>query len=265
MPGRRWMARGVLMVGSLALAACSTSSTTTSTTAAGGTTSTTGGSSSTTAAASATATNLLVTDQTRTQLVAAASALQGIPVAQFSGLAPGLTFYALDKTTGIRWAGARLVAAPVPDGAEPLPGPGLDPGRRLVLRVPAARRRSLDGVRGGQHWARDRLPGDHPAGGPPGVGMAGRRLSTTRGLNRPGWHRTGQSVPGARGERAADRCPGLRRPARGRSTRCPTRTAARVGRTDPGTSRPACPPAGRPARADRWMPSARPAPGPRCR
>lgn len=119
MPGRRWMARGVLMVGSLALAACSTSSTTTSTTAAGGTTSTTGGSSSTTAAASATATNLLVTDQTRTQLVAAASALQGIPVAQFSGLAPGLTFYALDKTTGIRWAGARLVAAPVPDGANP--------------------------------------------------------------------------------------------------------------------------------------------------
>jgi hypothetical protein len=60
-----------------------------------------------------------VTNQIRTDLVAAASALQNIPVVQFSGLAPGLTYYGLDKTTGIRWAGARLVAAPVPDGADP--------------------------------------------------------------------------------------------------------------------------------------------------
>ena len=119
MTAGRWTARGVLVVGSLALAACSSSSTTTSTTAAGGITATTGGPSSTTASASATATNLPVTDQIRTQLVAAASELQGIPAAQFSGLAPGLTFYALDKTTGIRWAGARLVAAPVPEGANP--------------------------------------------------------------------------------------------------------------------------------------------------
>jgi hypothetical protein len=122
MTARRWVAGGVLVVGSLALAACSTSSTsptTTSTTAASAVTDTTGGPSSTTAVASATATNLPVTDQIRAQLVAAASGLQGIPVAQFSGLAPGLTYYALDKTTGIRWAGARLVAAPVPEGADP--------------------------------------------------------------------------------------------------------------------------------------------------
>jgi hypothetical protein len=51
--------------------------------------------------------------------VAAAASLQNIPVAQFTGLAPGLTYYAVDKTTGVRWAGARLVPAPVAEGAQP--------------------------------------------------------------------------------------------------------------------------------------------------
>ena len=60
-----------------------------------------------------------MSDQLRTQLVAAAAGLQDIPVVQFSGLAPGLTYYGLDKSTGIHWAAARLVAAPVPDNANP--------------------------------------------------------------------------------------------------------------------------------------------------
>ena len=60
-----------------------------------------------------------VTDQVRSELVAAAAGLQNIPVAQFSGLAPGLTYYGLDKTTGIYWAGARLVAAPSSDPSNP--------------------------------------------------------------------------------------------------------------------------------------------------
>jgi len=123
MTGRRWMVGLVLGAGSMALAACSgtsSSPTTTSTTAApSGSSTTSAGTPSTTGAASATASNLPVTNQIRTQLVAAASALQSIPVAQFSGLAPGLTYYGLDKTTGIRWAGARLVPAPVPEGSDP--------------------------------------------------------------------------------------------------------------------------------------------------
>lgn len=120
MPHRGWMVGVVLGLGTLSLAACSSSSTpapTTSTAATGSTGTTTASSTTTTAAA--TAANLPVTNQIRSQLVAAASALQNIPVAQFSGLAPGLTYYGLDRTTGIKWAGARLVAAPVPEGANP--------------------------------------------------------------------------------------------------------------------------------------------------
>jgi hypothetical protein len=60
-----------------------------------------------------------ITDQVRSELVAAAAALQNIPVAQFSGLAPGLTYYGLDKTTATYWAGARLVAAPTSDASQP--------------------------------------------------------------------------------------------------------------------------------------------------
>ncbi len=124
MSGRAWMVGVVVGLGPLTLAACSSSSTpaTTSTTVTtpASTTSTAGaGSTSTTGAASATAANLPVTDAIRTQLVAAAASLQNIPVAQFTGLAPGLTYYAVDKTTGVRWAGARLVPAPVAEGAQP--------------------------------------------------------------------------------------------------------------------------------------------------
>jgi hypothetical protein len=61
---------------------------------------------------SAAAVNVAVSDQIRAQLVATGAALNGIPPSQYTGLAPGLTYYALDETTKTYWAGARLVPAP---------------------------------------------------------------------------------------------------------------------------------------------------------
>lgn len=143
MTGRRWMVGLVSAAGSMVLAACSSSSstpTTTSTTAApSGSSTTSAGTPTTNAATSTTASNLAVTNQMRTQLVAAASALQGIPVAQFSGLAPGLTYYGLDRTTGVKWAGARLVPAPVPEGSDPSQAQisSQDAGSYYVFQQPA--------------------------------------------------------------------------------------------------------------------------------
>lgn len=68
---------------------------------------------------SAAAVNVAVSDQIRSQLVAAGAALNGIPPSQYTGLAPGLTYYALDKTTGTYWAGARLVPAPSSNPSAP--------------------------------------------------------------------------------------------------------------------------------------------------
>lgn len=127
----------------MALAACSSSSstpTTTSTTATpSGSSTTSAGTPTSNAPTSTTASNLPVTNQIRTQLVAAASAPQGIPVAQFSGLAPGLTYYGLDKTTGVKWAGARLVPTPVPEGSDPSQAQtsSQDAGSCYVFQQPA--------------------------------------------------------------------------------------------------------------------------------
>lgn len=114
--------------GALALAACSGSSsgsntTTTSTTAASTTSGSSGSGTSSpstsSTAGSAQAANVPVSNQVRTELVTAASALNNIPASEFSGLAPGLTYYALDRSTGTYWAGARLVAAPSSDPSNP--------------------------------------------------------------------------------------------------------------------------------------------------
>jgi hypothetical protein len=116
---------GVCAVG---LAGCSSSGsgsppTTAPTTTAPTTTPSTGSStvaSTTTApAAAAAAVNVPVTDAIRSQLVAAGAAVNTIPVSEYSGLAPGLTFYALDRQTGTHWAGARLVPAPSSDPSSP--------------------------------------------------------------------------------------------------------------------------------------------------
>jgi len=74
-------------------------------------------SSSTSAPASSTTSattvqNLAVTDTLRSQLLAAAAAANRLTPADYTGLAPGLTYYAYDPTTGTYWAGAALVPSP---------------------------------------------------------------------------------------------------------------------------------------------------------
>ena len=122
MKTRSLLGCAALLSASLAAAACSSSSNPqsgTTTTTATGTSTSSSGSSSTSSGSSALAMNIQVTDALRTQLVAAAAGLNSIPVAEFTGLAPGLTYYALDKETNIHWAGARLVPAPSPNPSSP--------------------------------------------------------------------------------------------------------------------------------------------------
>jgi len=115
MAGRRW-AVGVVVAGALGLAACSGTS---ATTGAPNTTGAAGSSTTSSTTPLATAVNAPVTDEVRSELVSAGSALNNIPTSEFSGLAPGLTYYALDRSTGVYWAGARLVAAPSSDPSNP--------------------------------------------------------------------------------------------------------------------------------------------------
>jgi hypothetical protein len=122
MKSRSLLGCAALLSASLAAAACSSSSNPqsgTTTTTASRTSTTSSGSSSTSSGSSALAMNIQVTDALRTQLVAAAAGLNSIPVAEFTGLAPGLTYYALDKETNIHWAGARLVPAPSSNPSSP--------------------------------------------------------------------------------------------------------------------------------------------------
>jgi len=96
----------------LLFAACSspTSSSTTSTTSSPSPPSTTTtASTSTTQGSSASAVNLPVTDAVRQELINAGAAVNNIPPSQYTGLAPGLTYYAVDKSTNTYWAAARLV------------------------------------------------------------------------------------------------------------------------------------------------------------
>ena len=55
--------------------------------------------------------NLAVTDQVRSELVAAGASLNGIPASEYSGLEPGHTYYAYDPATDSYWAGAGLVGS----------------------------------------------------------------------------------------------------------------------------------------------------------
>jgi len=121
---RRGVALGALAVGfSVGVAACSTTPSAQPTTT-GGAPATTAHAGATTSAPSttmrsATAANLPVTDALRTQLVAAGAALNNIAASEYTGLAPGLTYYALDTTTGTYWAAARLVPAPSANPSDP--------------------------------------------------------------------------------------------------------------------------------------------------
>jgi hypothetical protein len=112
----------VVLIGSaLAIAGCSSPPTS-------GTSSTTSGPFRTTTATSGTSPNPVptshavdvpVTNQIRQQLVAAGAALNSIPASEYTGLAPGLTYYAFDRATATYWAGARLVPASSADPSNP--------------------------------------------------------------------------------------------------------------------------------------------------
>jgi hypothetical protein len=70
-----------------------------------------GASASTTTTSPGGPTNLAVTDELRTELVAAGASLNNIPASEYSGLEPGLTYYAYYPVTATYWAGAKLVGA----------------------------------------------------------------------------------------------------------------------------------------------------------
>ncbi len=86
-------------VSSLALASCSSSP---------------GGGSASKAVA-----NLKVTASVSHQLVAAAAALNRIPVSEYSGLAKGSAYYAFDGATGTYWAAAQLMPKPTTNNQLP--------------------------------------------------------------------------------------------------------------------------------------------------
>jgi hypothetical protein len=187
MKSRSLLVCAALLSASLAMAACSSSSTaqngTTTTTATGSSTSTSG-STSTSSGSSALAMNVQVTDAVRTQLVAAAAGLNSIPVTEFTGLAPGLTFYALDKETNIHWA----VLQPLLSD----PGPDIVPGRRLVLRLPAADGWPVDRLRSRKYRSGHAVPDHRSARRARRLGMVGGWLSAEGSLSRVGVGLLGQ-------------------------------------------------------------------------
>ncbi len=71
-------------------------------------------------------------------MVAAGAALNNIPVSEYAGLTPGLTFYAYDRATNTYWAGARLNPAPTPDPSSPTQAQisSQDAGSYYIFRRP---------------------------------------------------------------------------------------------------------------------------------
>jgi len=103
-----------VVVGALGLAACSTGPTG----HAAQTPTTTGPTSATTLPATTqptptttqpTTSDLVVTDEIRSELVAAGAALNSLPASAYTGLRPGETYYAYDTATQTYWAGAGLL------------------------------------------------------------------------------------------------------------------------------------------------------------
>jgi FlaG/FlaF family flagellin (archaellin) len=115
----------IMVMITLMIAGCSSSSTAGRSTTTLGPAQTAAGTSSTTSTDSTSSTtssqavNVPVSDQIRAQLVDAGAALNKISISEYTGLAPGLTYYAFDRATGTYWAGARLVPAPSRDPANP--------------------------------------------------------------------------------------------------------------------------------------------------
>jgi len=99
-----------VLTGAIGLAACSGGSpkpSAESSTTSASTTSVSSAGSATTAAPSTS--NLVVTNEIRSQLVAAGAALNSLSPSDYTGLRPGETYYAYDSGTQTYWAGAGLV------------------------------------------------------------------------------------------------------------------------------------------------------------
>jgi hypothetical protein len=105
-----------MLVVSLTAVSCSGSPQSSTTTTSASSVSAQGGP---TTEAGPTAVNLTVTDAIRQELVAALAATINVPPSEYTGLAPGLTYYALDEATGTHWAAAKPVPAPSPDPNSP--------------------------------------------------------------------------------------------------------------------------------------------------
>ncbi len=102
------MALAVSVLAGLGACSAGPSNSARSTTSSVAPTSPTTTSATTTTAVPATS-NLVVTDDIRSELVAAGAALNSLPPSAYTGLRPGETYYAYDSTTGTYWAGAGLV------------------------------------------------------------------------------------------------------------------------------------------------------------
>ena len=102
--------------GSVALAGCSSGPPSASVTKPAGSTSapSTASSSPTTAppTQNSATENLTVTAAVSAALLQAGAALNGLQASDYTGLAPGVTYYAYDATTSTYWAGAALVPSP---------------------------------------------------------------------------------------------------------------------------------------------------------
>ena len=99
---RKAGAAAALACAALLLAGCGSSPSATSSTT----------TSSTTPASASSTTDLAVTSAVRAALLNAGAAGHSLPVADFTGLEKGLTFYAYDPADGLYWAGTRLVPSP---------------------------------------------------------------------------------------------------------------------------------------------------------
>jgi hypothetical protein len=113
---RRALPVTVLLLVLLGAAGCSSSPTASPPT---GSSDSSGSGSPTTGRSRPAVENLTISDAVRGQLVAALAAQIDVPVSEYTGLAPGFTYYALDRTTGTYWAGAKPAPAPSTDPNAP--------------------------------------------------------------------------------------------------------------------------------------------------
>lgn len=78
--------------------------------------------------------NLVLTSDVRTQLVAAAAALNGLPASDYTGLVHGQSYYGFDPATSTYWAGGQLDPSPSSQRAQVSVQ---DDGGYYVFRKPA--------------------------------------------------------------------------------------------------------------------------------